>query len=141
MPTFQEILEQVASLHPSPVQEERPVIVSNQERRTSDKVDYNDLELWKRVTEYLTNSNKLRENYAEKLYWLIVGEVVAIFLCVVAYGLRWIAFPEWMFALIISGVLAETFYTIHLITENLFPKKDTMEHFVSLIDKIKKKTN
>lgn len=112
--------------------------ISEKRIRTKDRADFNDHELWEKVSTYLNNSNKLRDNYSEKLYWLIVGEVLGVFLCLLLYGFGKIVVPQWMFALIISGVLAETFYTIHLITENLFPKKDVMEHLASIIEKLKK---
>lgn len=64
----------------------------------------------------------LRTKYANKLFYLLIGEVAAIFILVFLVGLEWLKIDEWVLNILITGVMAQTFGLVRTIVKNLFSK-------------------
>lgn len=64
----------------------------------------------------------LRTKYANKLYYLLIGEVVTIFILVFLVGLEWLKIDKWVLNILITGVMAQTFGLVRTIVKNLFSK-------------------
>ena len=65
---------------------------------------------------------KLRTSYANKLYWLLVGEIVGLFLLLILIGLKIINIEESTINITIVAVIVQTFGLVKEIVTNLFKR-------------------
>lgn len=66
----------------------------------------------------------LRTNYANKIYWLLFGEIV--FICLIigldGFGLCGFKINKWLLGSVFYGVLTHTFFLVRIIVKNLFTR-------------------
>ncbi len=65
---------------------------------------------------------KLRTSYANKLYWLLVGEIVSLFLLLLLIGCDVIQIEESTINITIVAVIVQTFGLVKEIVTNLFKR-------------------
>lgn len=65
---------------------------------------------------------KLRTGYANKLYFLLVGEIIGVFLFAFMIGMEWIKLSEVTLNITIIAVTTHTFALVREIVTNLFKK-------------------
>jgi len=65
---------------------------------------------------------KLRTSYANKLYWLLVGEIVGLFLLLILIGSNAIEIEESTINITIVAVIVQTFGLVKEIVTNLFKR-------------------
>jgi len=76
---------------------------------------------------YIGHSIKLRTNFANKLFGLLVLEVLLMFVILVLHGTQLIFLESWLVSLFVESIIIQTFFTINIIVNNLFPKKNLIE--------------
>lgn len=64
----------------------------------------------------------LRTSYANKLYWLLVGEIIGLFGIIVFIGLEKLKISDTTLEVTIIAVLIQTFFLVKEIVTNLFKK-------------------
>ncbi|MGP1527630.1 MAG: hypothetical protein ACTTIV_02100 [Campylobacter sp.] len=66
----------------------------------------------------------LRTKYANKIYWLLVGEIA--FICIIAtidgFNLFGFKLNEYLLGSLIYGFLTHTFFLVKIIVKNLFTR-------------------
>lgn len=73
---------------------------------------------------YLTaQSIVLRRQYAPRLLWLVVGQVVAINAFLVVIGLRWLTVSDELFKTFAVSVFVEVVALALVVTRSLFPSR------------------
>jgi hypothetical protein len=109
---------------------------SNEERQQKPSMSKttrrkSDIEVFEEdFSRYLQSIILLRDKYANRLYSLLVFEVVVMFVFVVLYGIRVIHLEEWFVAIISQTILVKTFLTIQIIVKNLFPNRNLLEMLI-----------
>lgn len=106
--------------------------VEKSQERKKDVPSYDQQHYWQGIENYLNHSIDLRQKFAWALFKLVCLEVGAFFAFVFLYGFGVIRVGQWLFALIVTGILGETFFVIRIIVNNLFPKVDALEHLKNL---------
>ena len=64
----------------------------------------------------------LRTSYANKLYFLLVGEIIGLFILVICVGLKKLEISDSTINITIVSVLSQTFLLVREIVTNLFKK-------------------
>ncbi len=67
---------------------------------------------------------KLRTSYANKLYWLLVGEIIALFLVILLIGMKQIEVEESTINITIMAIILQTFGLVKEIVNNLFKRNE-----------------
>jgi hypothetical protein len=81
------------------------------------------LELKAQSLELGRQSLKLRQQYAPRLLWIVIGQVVAINVFFVCDGLRWLRVSDDLFKIFSASVFAEVIALALVVTRSLFPSK------------------
>lgn len=102
-----------------------PSPVKTAHRRESDikNLDQN-------ISEYLDNLVLLRDRYANRLYALLLFEVIVMFVIVFLAGFEILKLEQWLVLIVAESIIAKTFLTIHMIVKNLFPNRNLLEMLV-----------
>lgn len=82
------------------------------DKRSKEDAEIDDLDQWV----------ELRTRYAEKLYILLVGEIIFLCVLILGVGIKLLEFNEWVLGVFVTGVLTHTFSLVHTIVKNLFKK-------------------
>ncbi|GAB4156812.1 MAG: hypothetical protein Fur003_0310 [Candidatus Dojkabacteria bacterium] len=124
-----QIVQEVAQSAPAPLAAgaTTPVEVQISEtvRRTKDA-----LNLEENISEYLKGIVKLRNGYANRLYALLVFEVVSMFAIVILFGLGYLKLESWLVTIVAESILVKSFLSVQTIVSNLFPNKSLLETIV-----------
>lgn len=67
----------------------------------------------------------LRTSYANKLYYLLVGEIVGLFLIIACVGWKCMVLDPWIVNIFASSVILQSFALVQVIVKNLFDKNET----------------
>lgn len=88
----------------------------------------NDIEYFQEdFSKYLQSIIMLRDRYANRLYLLLVFEIIVMFLFVIGHGVGWLKLDQWLVLIIAESIIVKTFLTIQIIVKNLFPNKNLLE--------------
>lgn len=121
LPQIRQEVSNEAAEQPAQAPVELPPVVDKTKRT-------NDLEYFQEdFSKYLRSVIMLRDRYANRLYALLVFEVVAMFLFVLGYGLGILELDQWLVLIIAESIIVKTFLTIQIIVKNLFPNKNLLE--------------
>ena len=71
----------------------------------------------------LQQDRGLKKLYAKWFIGILIGQLVAMNVVLVAAGLGYLAYKEWILDLYMGGTLLEVFGVVLVITKNLFPQK------------------
>ncbi len=114
-------------------------------------VDYNNKSKRKKDDAKLTDPSSLLGDYHEdrkKLRWTLVWfclailsvEIISVFVLVFLQGFGRISLNEWLIGSLFSGVIAQTFGLVYIITNSAFPRQDNhLKEVQSFIEKNGKK--
>lgn len=134
-----EIIEEVGVTNPEsePLPEstsdrstELPAQHSGTSVRSATKRESDENDFQQNISNYLESIIILRDRYANRLYALLLLEVILMFGIVISAGLDILKLEAWLVTIVAESILIKTFLTIQIIVKNLFPNKGLFELLV-----------
>lgn len=120
MPSLSEKIGQLeGKVHTYNLADISPIQASIQEEKNTD-LTQNDVDNFDK-----TSWIKLRTSYANKLYWLLSGEIIGLFLIIVLVGFEKIKLDPWVINIFSTAVIAQSFGLVRVIVKNLFDRNTT----------------
>jgi len=98
---------------------------SEKDLRDEQKAESHKEELEKQEIEDRKSNRKLREKYANKMFWYMCIWSVVVFLILICSGLQWCYFQldKWVLVTLIGSTTVSVFAIVRAIIEGLFKNK------------------